>query len=125
MARILIIDDEAAVHEMLGAALRNLGHEVILATHGRQALNFLRAQPVDLVLTDLVMPEQDGIETIMALRHLFPALPVLAMSGASKHSPLYLEIAAHLGVRRTLTKPFDLATLYAAVDETLERVPAA
>jgi CheY-like chemotaxis protein len=125
MASILVIDDESAICEVIARTLAAAGHTVTQAADGRRALDHLRAQPADLVLTDLVMPELDGIETIMALRHLFPALPVIAMSGATGNAGLYLEIAKHLGVRHTLAKPFTAATLLDAINTTLERTCAA
>ena len=125
MAHILLIDDEAPLRTVVAQALTDAGHAVTQATDGRQGLICLRRAPADLVITDLVMPEQDGIETIMALRQLFPALPVIAMSGALPNAPLYLEIARNLGVRRTLAKPFHVEKLLAVVDEVLERVCAA
>jgi CheY-like chemotaxis protein len=125
MAHILVIDDDAAIRAAISFTLGSAGHTVSLAADGRHALALLRARPVDLVLTDLVMPEQDGIETIMALRHVFPALPVIAMSGALPNAGLYLEIAASLGVRQTLAKPFAPDGLLRAIDQILERVRAA
>jgi len=121
MARILVIDDEPVVREVISRALIAQHHQIIQAADGREALNLLRTESVDLVLTDLVMPEQDGVETIMALRHNHPALPVIAMSGDVNRAGLYLDIARHLGVKRTLAKPFDVGTLIRAVDEILER----
>ena len=110
------------IGDAIARTLTAAGHRTTQATDGRRALDRLRAEPADLVLTDLVMPEQDGIETIMALRQLFPGLPVIAMSGAAGNAGLYLEVARQLGVRRTLPKPFDAPTLLRAIDETLERV---
>ena len=125
MAHILVIDADAAFRFMLIETLDAAGHTVSQASDGRRALKTLHAESADLVLTDLVMPEQEGIQTIKALRHLFPTLPVIAMSGALPNAPLHLEIAASLGVRRTLTKPFCHETLLNAIDEVLERVHAA
>ena len=124
MAHILVVDDEPTIRVAMLRALAAAGHTVSEAADGRRALKLLQAESADLVITDLVMADQDGIETITALRHLFPALPVIAMSGAMPHAPLYLEIATHLGVRRTLSKPFTVATLLNAVDYALERACA-
>lgn len=125
MAHILVIDDEPSLRFVIMRTLAKLGHDVREAGNGRVALDLLRAKPADLVLTDLVMPEQDGIETIMALRHVFPAMPVIAMSGAPSNAALYLEIAKRLGVRQTLAKPFEPDTLIAAIDNALECARAA
>ena len=123
MAHVLVIDDEPAMREIISLALTAVGHQVTVAADGCIALKLLRSEPVDLILTDLVMPEQDGVETIMALRHLAPDLPVIAMSGDVNRAGLYLEIAKHLGVRHTLAKPFTVPTLIGAVDQVLERSP--
>lgn len=68
-------------------------------------------QRADLVITDLVMPEKDGIEIVMELRKTQPDLPIIAMSGQSSHSPLYLGMAKNRGAQRTLAKPFSIETL--------------
>ena len=125
MAHILIIDDEVPLRTVLAQILSDAGHTVSQAEDGRQATDLLRCTSVDLVITDIVMAELDGIELIIALRHQFPALPVIAMSGACHNASLYLEIAMRLGARRTLSKPFTANVLLTAVDELLERVCAA
>jgi len=125
MAHILIIDDEISLRTVMTCTLSAAGHNVSQAGNGREGLAALGRAPTDLVITDLVMPEQDGVEMIMALRLRFPTLPVIAMSGDLRHSALYLEIATRLGVRRTLAKPFTGEALLSAVDETLERIYAA
>ena len=122
MAHILVIDDEAALRKVISLALTGRGDRVSQAENGRVAIQLLRSGTFDLVITDLLMPEQDGIETIIALRQNLPPTPVIAMSGAPNNSALYLEIAQRLGVRRTLAKPFDISELITAVDEVLERV---
>lgn len=124
MSHILVIDDEPAVRTVVGEILSAAGHLVSQAGNGYRALNLLRTDAIDLVITDLVMPDCDGIEMIMTLRHQYPALPVITMSGALTYAPLYLNIARNLGVRHTLTKPFDAGALLLAVDQTLERATA-
>jgi len=121
MAHILLIDDESGLREILAQALTAAGHTVTEAENGHLAVECLHTESFDLVITDLVMPEQDGIETIMTLRYQFPSVPVIAMSGAPRNAPLYLQIATNLGVRRALEKPFRMETLLNAVDHTLER----
>lgn len=118
MSRILLIDDEAPVREVLTAALTNAGHTVMQAEGGREAGKLFRAEPADLVITDLVMPDREGIETIIALHRDFPDLPIIAMSGGMR-SPFYLTLAAKLGARRTLAKPFTAEVLLHTVDELL------
>jgi len=119
MARILVIDDDDDLREMIVAALRFAGHLVAQASSGREGTRLFHSEPTDLVITDIVMPGQDGIETLMALRKEYQRLPIIAMSGLSRDSPLYLQIAARLGARRTLAKPFPLEELLRLTNEVL------
>ena len=119
MPRLLLIDDDALLREMLAAALVQAGHTVVQAEDGRQGVNFFRAEPADLVITDLVMPDREGIETIIALHGKWPALPIVAMSGGDTRSSVYLALAAKLGACRTLAKPFATDVLLRAIDELL------
>lgn len=111
MAHILIIDDEEDIREMVAAVLRLDGHQVTLAANGKLGMANYRQKPADLVITDLIMPEQEGIETILELRRENPHLPVIAMSGGIARSETYLEICRRLGVRGTLLKPFGMQEL--------------
>ena len=106
MPRILVVDDDDMLREVIASALTHAGHFVVEASDGRQALDLFRATTFDLVLTDIIMPGQEGIETIMQLRHRQPTLRIVAMSGGSSHSKFYLDVAARLGARRILAKPF-------------------
>jgi len=118
MARILVIDDRpderAIVHDML----RSAGHDVLLAASGREGLKTYRDGPTDLVITDLFMPEIDGVETILALRREFPAAKVIAMSGNTSAEAM-LSVARRLGSVATLQKPFTAQNLLAAVQNAL------
>ena len=97
-ARILVADDEAGVRGFLRAVLEDGGYEVIEAADGKQALQQARAGHVDLVITDLVMPEQEGIETIQALRREMPGVGIIAISGAFEGQ--FLKMAETAGGRR-------------------------
>jgi DNA-binding response OmpR family regulator len=119
MARVLIVEDDQALCSVLQQTLENVGHAVTIAESGRTAIRLLRKDPFDLVLTDLVLPDQDGIEIIMMLRKERPAMPILAMSGRLSNAPLYLAIAQKLGAKQTLSKPFTREQLLAAVTELL------
>ncbi len=120
MPRILILEDNEAVREMMAEVLTRTGYRVDQAADGKHALRLISENPVDLVITDIVMPDQDGLETITQLRKTHPTLPVIAMSGdAPRNTTLYLSLAEKLGVVRTLTKPFDPVTLMALVKEVL------
>ncbi len=122
MARILLIDDDTLVRASLAAALRHLGHAVTEAADGAEGLRAFRDQPAELVLTDIVMPEQDGLDVIRYLRSAAPATRIIAMSGATVHTPvLYLRMAAQFGADATLAKPIELGVLRRTVDEVLGR----
>ena len=110
------------LREVLAAALSHAGHTVVQADGGRQGEKIFRAEPADLVITDLVMPDREGLETIMALRRERPDLPIIAMSGGMR-SPVYLALAAKLGAQRTLAKPFAPEVLLRAIDELLASQP--
>lgn len=119
MARILLIDDDAPLRSVLAESLKLAGHDVMQAEDGRQGLELFNLEPADVVVTDLIMPGQEGIETIRRLRRDFPKLPIIAISGGMSHSPLYLNMARHLGAQRTLCKPFNAAELLKAIDDVL------
>lgn len=123
MAQILLIDDDDLLRSVLAKALGHAGHTVIQAADGQQGVELARATSLDLVITDLIMPVQEGVETIMVLRRERPTLPVIAISGGLSNSKLYLEIAAKVGARRVLPKPFTPQELTAAIDEVLAEEP--
>lgn len=125
MPHILLIDDDAMLRDVLATALVKAGHTVVQAEDGRQGVKLFRAAPADLVITDLVMPDSDGLEAIVALHREWPALPIIAMSGDTAHASLYLSMATKLGARRALAKPFAAPELLQVVDELLLRPPAA
>lgn len=107
MARVIVIDDEEPIRKLLRAILMDEGHDVALAASAAEAFRIRREMPVDLVITDLFMPGQDGIEVIMALRREAPDLRVIAMSGGGMHGVHEsLEMAEPLGAFATLRKPF-------------------
>jgi len=121
MANILLIDDDAMLREMLHAALGNAGHRVTLAAEGNAGLAALKTGAFDLVITDLIMPGKEGIETIIELRHRAPQLKIIAMSGGGQGRPTnYLAMAGKLGARRTLAKPFSVPFLTATITEVLQ-----
>lgn len=120
MASILIIDDNVAFGESLVLALRSAGHTVWHGLSGKAGFKLLNEHPVDLVITDIVMPDQDGLEVVMQLKKSLPRMRVILMSGDSpRYAPLYLSIGRKLGVGRTLLKPFSIQTLLTTVAEVL------
>jgi DNA-binding NtrC family response regulator len=120
MARILVIDDDVMVRDVVAQVLMRSGHTVVQAANGIDGVARLSAAPVDLVITDLVMPGTAGIEVIGALHRDFPSLKIIAMSGSLVASN-YLRIAEFMGARHTLQKPFSAEELVSIVNEALGR----
>lgn len=120
MADILIIDDEPGVLGVLRRILEGAGHTVAEAENGEAALQEFEGKPADLVITDIFMPEMDGIEFLVHLRTTFPDAKVLAMSGGGLlPRDQALSDASLLGADQILQKPFSREDLLAAVDRTL------
>lgn len=120
MPSILLIEDDDLFRETIADALTEGGYTVTQAADGVQGVMLFRAAPADLVITDIVMPNKEGIATIEELRRDYPKLGIIAMSGGAAQNPvLYLKVAGLLGATRTLNKPFDLPTLLTAVGEVL------
>lgn len=111
--RVLIVDDHEDLRVMLKRALEDRGYHAQIAEDGSVAMKTLRCQPFDVVVTDLVMPEKEGIETIMLVRKQYPHIRILAISGGhqTRNAAPYLELAARLGAHDTLEKPFSIDTL--------------
>ena len=124
MASILLIDDDEAFREMMAEVLRQAGHTVNTAPDGKPGLALSRAGLHDLIITDIVMPEVEGLELIEALRRASPRPRVIAMSGDSKFSEsVYLQVARKLGAQRTLPKPIRPDVLLRTVAEVLAEPP--
>jgi CheY-like chemotaxis protein len=122
VARILIIDDEDQPRRMLQQVLIRVGYEVVEARDGNEGLQLFRASPTDLIITDILMPEKEGLETIIDLRREFPAVKIIAISGGGRTGNLnFLEVAKRLGAQRTLQKPFELQEMIAAVRDLLQQ----
>lgn len=120
MAKILVIDDDAHVRGTLRRVLQLDRHEVLDASNGKEALAILDREGCDLVVTDINMPEMDGIEVIVALAERTPGLPVIAISGGGKvPSDILLSNADLLGAVITLPKPFGLTEMRDAVERAL------
>jgi CheY-like chemotaxis protein len=118
MARILVIDDDADTQALLERILRSVGHRVVPAADGREGVGQYSAQPADLVITDLYMPNQEGLETIRELRRRFPEVVIIAISGKPEAATM-LSIAHTLGAVAVLQKPFVAEELLAAVGKAL------
>ena len=92
--RVLVIDDDDALREVISGALEFQGYEVAQANNGRKGVDLLDGTLVDLVITDIIMPEQEGVETTLEIRKRFPDLKIIAMSGGTRFRTMdYLEVA--------------------------------
>jgi DNA-binding response OmpR family regulator len=120
--RLLVIDDDELVRATLVEMLRTAGFEVITAKNGRVGLELLETQSVAAVITDILMPEQEGLETIRKVRRRYPGLRILAISGGGAGGPdiEVLRFAHNLGADQTLAKPFTPKQLVSAVRALLE-----
>ena len=121
MARILIIDDESQIRSMLRLMLERVGYEVVEAPDGIEGIRQYREKPADLIITDLIMPNKDGIGMIIDLKKEFPNVKIIALSGGGVNRPEgYLDGAKKLGASCTLTKPIDREEMLMAVKDTLK-----
>ena len=120
MAEILIIDDEVSIRRLLVRVLNNAGHTVHEASNGEEGLELFHQVNPELVITDIVMPDMEGIEVIRRVRQEAPTVPILAISGSG--TPVYLRAATTLGATAALAKPFEIAELLAVVGRLLETV---
>jgi CheY-like chemotaxis protein len=123
MATVLIVDDEAQMRKLVRLMLAENGYEVLEASTAMEALRMLKQSAVDLVITDIVMPDMDGLELIRETRKIRPDQKVLAVSGGGQNGPdLYLDLALKFGADRILLKPFRRPEVVAA---TAALVPGA
>ena len=121
MPRILIIDDEEQVRAVFKEMLERSGYEVFEAANGKEGLRLQREKSADLIITDIVRPEKEGLETIVELLREFPEVKIIAVSGGGRIGPaLYLDVARKLGAACTLDKPVDLEKLLQAVQSVLK-----
>ena len=121
MASILVIDDEHPIRDILRKLLEREGHAVSEAPDGKTALRMFAGDPADVVITDIYMPEMDGIEFLMRVREAHPEVRIIALSGGGfLDKENVLKAASNLGAVAVLEKPFSLAEVLAAVEKALE-----
>ena len=118
MLKVLLVDDDGAFRASLHRLLRADGDQVWEAGDGNEALTLLDRQPVDVVVTDVLMPFKDGLQTIIEIRHRWPSLKIIVMSGGGFcPAGMYLELGLKLGATLALEKPFAFKKLSAAMRE--------
>ena len=118
MAQVLVVDDDDQVRKLISLVLQQEGHTVVEASNGKMAIQHIQEAEINLVISDIVMPDMDGLELIRGIRRIHPGIKILAISGAGKEGPgLYLNMAEQFGADAILTKPF-------APDQLIEQVSA-
>jgi CheY-like chemotaxis protein len=124
MAAIIIVDDDPTVRAIAVEFLRDGEHAIVEAADGHEALRVLKAVPIDLMVLDMLMPQKDGLETLMEARQLYPDVRILAISsGGSMDANYLLAVAKTLGADAVLSKPLTAAQFRQVVEDLL--IPAA
>lgn len=119
--RILIVDDDKQIRVMLKRLFEQEGYETAVAVNGMEAINIHLEIPADLVVTDIIMPEQEGLETIRKLRKKTPGVKIIAISGGGAgDADSYLRLAGKMGANMTLAKPLEKKILLESVRSLLE-----
>ena len=122
MAQILVVDDEPAICSTLSAMLKQAGHDVRVAGNGNEAMKLSLEGVLDLLITDIHMPERDGLSIIREMRREHPQLKIIAMTGSSLDE--YLRWAGKLGADLVLAKPFSSQEMLEAVARLLSKADA-
>ncbi len=120
MEKILVIDDEPVIRILLRQLFEQAGYEVLDACDGKQGVACFKNQNPDLVITDLIMPEEEGLEAIKQIKQLKPDAKIIAISGGGVGSAqIYLDLAKRMGAQHTFEKPFDAKQVLATVQALL------
>lgn len=120
MKKILVIDDNLQILKVLKAHIEKLGYHCVVTDQSTEVISLVEENEIDLVITDIVMPKQDGVETIIQIKKKFPNLKIIAISGDSKLNVNYCtEIAELLGADASFRKPFDYEKLSLTLHELL------
>jgi CheY-like chemotaxis protein len=122
MVRILIIEDEEQVRKLIATLLQEEGYEALEAPNGKIGSQLFHNHRIDLIITDIFMPEKEGLETIRELKDIQPNIKIIAMSGGGQKGNMdFLPIAKHLGADYTLAKPFSIHTLLSVVQQLVPK----
>lgn len=120
MPGVLIVEDDNELREMLKISLLRRNFTVLEAQNGKEAISHFKPSVTDLVVTDLIMPEEDGLKVILKLKELKPSLKIIAISGGGKAGPgSYLNLAKALGADAVYSKPFSINDLIAKIEELI------
>ena len=124
MAHILVIDDDLSIQQLFKQFLSGKGHSVSSASDRKEGLHLMKQQRPDLIITDIMMPEMDGLEVVREIRKTYPGLPVIAISGGMRGVSMnFLPHAKKIGACHVFEKPVSLSTLGDAVKELLDAIP--
>jgi DNA-binding response OmpR family regulator len=125
MAAILVIDDDDLVRHTVGVMLTTAGHTVAMAANGRLGVDKLKTERFDAVITDILMPEQEGLETIREIRHTDRRIGILVMSGGNRSNGVdFFSVAMVFGADAALPKPFTRQEMIASIDAVLAKQQA-
>ena len=125
MTAILVVDDDRDVRDMLQRLLERAHYETATAEDGKQALRMFQDKAYDVVITDILMPEKEGIETIIELRKLYSKLKIIAISGGGRGDAVhYLQVAKAFGADRTMSKPFECNDMLQTIRELTTQTPS-
>ena len=120
MKRILVIDDDNDFRKMLCAKLTKSGYAVVEAENGVEGIRRFTENEVHLVVTDIIMPEKEGMETILELKKIDPALKIIAVSGGGRSAPEdYLSVSEYFGAVKSFRKPFNLSEFVQTIDNLI------
>ena len=121
MPGVLIVEDDKELREMLKLSLSRRNFMVLEAENGKDAITHFKPLLTDLVVTDLIMPEEDGLKVVIKLRELKPSIKIIAISGGGKVGPgSYLNLAKALGADAIYSKPFSINELIAKIEQLLD-----
>jgi CheY-like chemotaxis protein len=121
MPGVLLVEDDRELREMLKMSLKRKGFSVQEAENGKEAISHFKPLITDLVVTDLIMPEEDGIKVVIRLRELKPTIKIIAISGGGKIGPgSYLNLAKALGADAIYSKPFSIKDLVSKIEQLLD-----
>jgi two-component system, chemotaxis family, chemotaxis protein CheY len=122
MPSVLVVDDEEQVRQLIRITFEQSGYRVVEASNGKAALEQYRLTPTDLAIIDILMPDQDGLESISMIRHESPKVKIIAMTGSNDMIGIlnFLDVAKMLGAHRTLQKPFEMKELLNAAQSILK-----
>lgn len=118
-ATVLIIDDDEILNEMISELLQSQNYQTISAFNGNEGLSKLQSEKIDIVITDIIMPDKEGLQTIREIKSISPTIPIIAISGGGKNNADYLSMASLMGASATFRKPFDHNLFLATIEQLL------